>query len=402
MVKISVIIPVFNTAKYLRECLDSIVNQKFMDMEIICVDDKSSDNSLDILNEYTTRYSNITVIEQTENKGASAARNAGISKATGKYIWFIDSDDYIVDGACEILYQFAEKTNADVVCMDNAFLNEEEGICRKETESQFISDVLSGLEMFRIQLERNTLKVEPWHNFVKRELLVKNSISFYEGIVCEDMLYYYYLYSSADRITDCNRKLYIYRQRSNSVSYSQKSKMALSYFTVIVNIYSDIMKKNFSEEDQDIIFKYIELLYKSYKLFKRYMDRDFRKCGRRELRLFDILNSPNPIKYVVDDYDLVKVKNAENVVIYGAGQVAVDMIDYMNGNNISVNLIAVTDVKGNPCSIDGIPVVPVSEIPKELINEKTIIVVGTDKRYHDGIISCLKNAGFSNYILPIE
>lgn len=402
MVKISVIIPVFNANKYLIECLNSIVNQKFEDMEIICVDDRSTDNSLCILTEYSQKYPNIKVIQHDENRGASAARNTGLNKASGKYIWFIDSDDYIVDGSCDILYQFAEEKKADVVCFDNYFLNEEYGISRKETEQQEITEIVCGFEMFGIQLERNTLKVEPWRNFVKREFLVKNSISFYEGIICEDMLYYYYLYSSAERIADCNHKLYIYRQRSNSVSYSQKSKMALSYFTVIVNIYSDIMMKRFSEEDEDIIFRYIELLYKSYKLFKRYMDPNFRKCGRRELKLFDILNSSEHIKYNVKADDLTMIKKADNIIIYGAGQVAADIIDYMNSINIPVNLIAVTDEKGNPSSMDGIPVVPVSEIPKEIINEKTVIIVGTDKIHHDDIIMHLNNCGFRHFILPIK
>ena len=101
--KISVIIPVYNVEKYLRECLDSIVNQTFKDIEIICVDDGSTDKSLEILREYEQKDKRIIVISQP-NKGVSTARNIGMQQATGKYMMFVDSDDYITQNACELIY----------------------------------------------------------------------------------------------------------------------------------------------------------------------------------------------------------------------------------------------------------------------------------------------------------
>ena len=94
MPKISVIVPIFNVEKYLKECLESIINQTFKDIEIICINDGSTDNSLDILNQYAEKDNRIKVITQS-NQGLSAARNTGIKYANGEYISFIDSDDYI-------------------------------------------------------------------------------------------------------------------------------------------------------------------------------------------------------------------------------------------------------------------------------------------------------------------
>lgn len=118
MPKISVIIPVYNVENYLRECLDSIINQTFKDIEIICVDDCSTDNSLDILNEYAQKDNRIKVFEQKENSGQGAARNFGISIAQGEYITFVDPDDYIESTMYEKMYNQAKTLNSEIVMCD--------------------------------------------------------------------------------------------------------------------------------------------------------------------------------------------------------------------------------------------------------------------------------------------
>ena len=110
---ISLIIPVYNVEKYLARCLDSVINQTFKDLEIICIDDGSTDNSSDILQNYALKDERIVVIRQA-NAGLSAVRNVGISRAKGEYICFIDSDDWIDFDFCEKLYNSAEKHSADI------------------------------------------------------------------------------------------------------------------------------------------------------------------------------------------------------------------------------------------------------------------------------------------------
>lgn len=112
--KISIIIPVYNASKYLSVCLDSVMNQTYKDLEIICVNDGSTDNSLDILQNYSSMDNRIVVLNQ-ENSGVSTARNAGLKIATGKYIEFIDSDDLINSKTCESLFNEAEFYNADII-----------------------------------------------------------------------------------------------------------------------------------------------------------------------------------------------------------------------------------------------------------------------------------------------
>lgn len=116
MIKVSVVIPVYNAQNFIRQCLDSILGQTFSEFEIICVDDGSTDNSYEILTEYASRNDNITVVKQ-ENAGQGVARNRGVSLARGEYVAFVDADDYLHEGNLRILYQTAKETKADItVC----------------------------------------------------------------------------------------------------------------------------------------------------------------------------------------------------------------------------------------------------------------------------------------------
>ena len=114
MVKVSVIIPVYNVEPYLKQCMDSVVGQTLKDIEIICVDDGSTDGSLDILREYAAEDNRIQIIEQ-KNAGAGAARNNGMRHATGKYLSFLDSDDFFEPRMLEKAYDLVEKDQADFV-----------------------------------------------------------------------------------------------------------------------------------------------------------------------------------------------------------------------------------------------------------------------------------------------
>lgn len=115
--KVSVIVPVYNVEKYLSECLESLINQTLSDIEIICVNDGSTDDSRNVLERYAASDKRIAVVNQT-NKGLSAARNSGVKTARGRYLYFLDSDDFIDRNALEYLYQEAEKYRLDILYFD--------------------------------------------------------------------------------------------------------------------------------------------------------------------------------------------------------------------------------------------------------------------------------------------
>ena len=122
---VSVIVPIYNTAEYLEECLDSLISQTLEDIEIICVEDKSSDDCLKILKEYSKKDDRIVLIENDSNQGQSISRNNGLKVAKGEYVAFLDSDDWIDRNTYEQLYKFAKDNDHDLVVFNALRFNDE-------------------------------------------------------------------------------------------------------------------------------------------------------------------------------------------------------------------------------------------------------------------------------------
>ena len=125
MSKVSVIIPVFNKEKYLSTCINSIINQSLKDIELILIDDCSSDNSYTIMEEYAKKDSRIKIYKNSNNIGTGATRNKGIKIAKSDYISFVDADDYISQNLLEINYEAAVKNNADIIMIDIVFIKDD-------------------------------------------------------------------------------------------------------------------------------------------------------------------------------------------------------------------------------------------------------------------------------------
>ena len=139
MIKVSIIIPVYNTAEYLMECFHSVFSQTLKEIEIIAVNDGSTDHSLDILNTIKKEHPEMIIISQ-ENKGLGAVRNKGIELATGKYIYFLDSDDCLAEDAMDICYRYAEKNQSDVLMFDAETFGEIDQIQNAYNRSEIITD----------------------------------------------------------------------------------------------------------------------------------------------------------------------------------------------------------------------------------------------------------------------
>ena len=204
-IKVSVIIPVYNCESYLRQCLDSVISQNLPNIEIIIINDSSNDGSQLIINEYSQSDTRVRAIELKENRGVSAARNTGIDKATGKYIIFLDADDYWVDSnMLNHLYDTAQKDNADITRFGFYGIN---------TTGQRV--VLKKYDRTTIDLENSnawSIYYIIWNLFISRELIYKNNIRFDPGIVMgEDALFSCKLYSYASTLSDTNKIFHCYR-----------------------------------------------------------------------------------------------------------------------------------------------------------------------------------------------
>ena len=223
MAKVSVIIPVYNVEKYLRECLESVVNQTLKDIEIICVNDGSTDSSALILDEYARNDNRIKVYTQ-ENQGQGAARNMALELAQGDYIAFVDSDDWLEVSALEELYKFITEKRAEAVVFDFVECSEQTGKKKFENFARKIKkhyhyDLLKKGCFSWQNLKRHcllNLTDAAWHKIYSREFLIKNGIKFGTCRFNEDDIFSHKVFFCASKIYYLARYLYNYRARMNS------------------------------------------------------------------------------------------------------------------------------------------------------------------------------------------
>lgn len=225
-IKVSVILPVYNVEKYLRQCLDSIMNQTLEDIEIICVDDGSTDSSAEIIKEYAEKDSRVTALYQ-ENGGAGAARNNGLRHARGKYLSFLDSDDFFACNMLEEAYNCAEQYNADfVVFNSNQYF--EDSDCYKDANWVVRYAELPPYQPFnRRAITSNIFKVFvgwAWDKLFSREFVLKNNLLFQEQRTSNDMLFVFSAVAVADRIAYINTHEALAHQRRDSRDSLSKTK----------------------------------------------------------------------------------------------------------------------------------------------------------------------------------
>ena len=207
MPKFSIIVPVYNTEKYLDDCLNSIFKQSNQDFEVICVNDGSTDKSKDILNKYKD---DITIVTQ-ENSGLSVARNKGVEKATGKYLLFVDSDDTIEPKLLEKLDQVT-KNNPDLVRFG---LNEINGDKKEEIPSPAFNNI-SGIDAFK-EIVKNKYVEPAWLYLYKRDFYINNKFSFMPYVYHEDFGLIPKVIVKAEKVTSINYAGYNYFKREGSI-----------------------------------------------------------------------------------------------------------------------------------------------------------------------------------------
>lgn len=234
MAKVSIVVPVYNVEKYLARCLDSCINQSLQDIEIVCINDGSTDRSGIILEHYARLDSRMKIIYQ-ENGGLSSARNTGVKNSTGKYILFVDSDDFISSIAAEKLFDNAEENNSDVVIFDY-FWNHINPQGRKILSVTELSDKNDGTSVFNIDtLERDFyayLPVTAWCKLYKKEFLTKNNITFLKGVIFEDVAYFAEIFVKAKRVTYISEPLYAYSVGHSSQIMAQNGESLFDVITV--------------------------------------------------------------------------------------------------------------------------------------------------------------------------
>ncbi len=254
---ISIVIPVYNVEKYLAKCLDSLVSQTFQNFEVICVNDGSTDNSLQILNQYAAKDPRIKVFSQ-QNGGAAKARNLALSKASGTYIMFCDSDDWFEPDMCETMYREMTSHDVDMVCCNPNVIDEQHDILRIDDLDSY-ENKFSGICELSYPVVTKT-SVTLWNKIFKKSLIDQYGICFPETSCYEDDGFYFQYVSVAENILFINKRLYNYLRRENSLmGQAAKRDIAHPYekFYVAEFYYKFLLKHNLFEQKSSFFYHYL-------------------------------------------------------------------------------------------------------------------------------------------------
>ena len=272
---VSVIVPIYKVEKYLSECIDSIINQTFRDLQIILVDDGSPDKCGEICDRYAESDSRVIVIHKA-NGGLSDARNAGLKAATGRYVYFVDSDDYLDNHAISELYTMAENNALDILIYDavsfddnpmNTISNE---LAEKYIAKKCYQGIFSGAELFAELVDNRDYRSPVQYLFFRRAFLQEKNLVFHRGILHEDEEFTFLALLFADRVMHIPQVLYHHRIREDSIMGMKFSKAntdsIYEVFQMVINNYA------FFLNDANTSSAYIKGIGRLAKCFMDYKD----------------------------------------------------------------------------------------------------------------------------------
>ena len=277
---ISIIIPCFNAEKTLEKCLESVVQQSYANLEIIIIDDGSTDETSLIYNKFQSNDERILVLKQ-QNSGVSKARNTGVKAATGDYICFVDSDDWAELNYCSELYSLLVGENADISIVEASYEDENGNVlCNKPTSEEKIFD---GNRALVLLLEDQEIQSHPWGKLFKADLL--KNVHFPENLKCfEDYSTLFKIFNKAVKVVKSNEKLYHYIQREDSLSHNLSPATAYQFFLAIMEVFE--FWRNFAKvgDRNKIIKNIVRKLLMVLKRITRNTKEDEMKSEKEEIR----------------------------------------------------------------------------------------------------------------------
>lgn len=403
-IKVSIIIPVYNSEKYIEKAFKSVTRQTLKEKEILFIDDGSTDSSYNILLDYKERFSNIRIFRQN-NMGAGKARNLGIKNAMGEFICFMDTDDfYISEDVLEHLYYLAKKENVNICggCSCNykngklsfSGLREE----RRFTENQYIcKEDFPGMTGF-------------WAYIYKKKFLLDNQIFFPDYIRGQDLVFFAKAISCSGGIFCSSKLVYVYRINHKKVKYDRSKALG------IVNSMKDVLEiaiKNNMKNIQKIVCDELEgeigaLIYRYSFEGSSEMQSLIKKInfltensieGRKIL-----LENEELIEYMEENKRTKKrfideIKKISRIYIFGTGMVGKKIASFLNAEQIKICAYIVSNIYQECTMLDSIPVKEIDEIDKK--NNDYIVIIATYWYSQKEIIEMLKGRNIKNFY-PVD
>ena len=320
MIKVSIIIPIYNVENYLKECLDSVVGQTLKDIEIICVNDGSTDNSLAIIKDYAVEDSRIKIIDK-KNSGYGHSMNIGIANASGEYIGIVEPDDYIKETMFESLYSLAQKNKLEFIKSSFYRFNDING--NRLFEKQPITKNKSYLNIIlNPQLDKKvfTFAMQIWTGIYKKEFLENYKIKFNEtaGASYQDNGFYFSTFSCAKKIMLLEEAFYFKRDDNPNSSVKNKEKVyCMKTEYEFINAFLD--EKNIYENFKRI---YIYIKYRNYMFNLKRIDKKYKKeflyLFSSEFKESDEKGEIDKQLFKADEYKKLRwiIDNPKNYFIY--------------------------------------------------------------------------------------
>ena len=252
MPKLSIIIPVYNVEKYLPKCLGSILEQPFKDLEVICVNDGSTDDSLDVLQKIKKNDDRVVIIDK-KNEGSGIARNIGLSTAQGEYVYFIDSDDWLEDDVLAKIIAKADELQTDILVFGGLSYYNGKGqngaYSKNKLPKKYFGKVVSAKN---IKKDIFKFPSTAWTKLYRRSFLIKNEIKFQNIRAGQDQLPFFHSMITADRIAILPENIYCYQKNREGSVTSVKKKKSFSPIYVFYGIEEMLEKTGMMEEYRDI------------------------------------------------------------------------------------------------------------------------------------------------------
>lgn len=243
--KISIIVPVYNTAKYLPQCLDSLIGQTFKDVEIVCVDDGSTDNSAQVIHDYVKKDGRIRYIHQ-ENAGLSEARNTGLDAVKTPYLMFCDSDDWYDTTMCQKMYDAITQNDVDFACCGVKMEYEISNPTSQKADTKYYRIKWNGIQHVTKEAWKK-MDCSSCNKIFKKELLNKYHLRYPNGLIYEDFCFFFELLTVSKKMYCLPEYLYHYRRNDESImvnTFRQNNTKVLDHIKIMFKIYEFLNQKN--------------------------------------------------------------------------------------------------------------------------------------------------------------
>lgn len=398
MVKISIIIPVYNCEKYIEQCLCSVLEQTLNDIEIICVDDGSTDSSAKIIQKMALKNNAITLFQQ-ENKGPGSARNLALKKAKGKYVAFLDADDFYFDkNALKIMFELCENKNVLACASLRKCIKNE----KMESVQLFQNVPKNTILNYRdFQIDYN------YQDFIfLKQYLIENDIYFPDYRRFQDPPFLVRALFNAKHFTVANVYLYVYREPdierrfnpkniccllqglNDNLLFAKEHKLDILFKTTVYRLESEYLNI-ILENIMPYNLYTIELLIKANQIINQYYNTtDYLMQSLRKILFYIYERNLNS-----------RIMKQNRIVLYGAGYFGQRFLEYLKKNNLSnkIEAFVVSDLTNNKMQIEGIPVIKFQDLKEE---RYMIVTVKEDNQKE--IEDCLKKDGYKQYELINE